>query len=173
MAEILKHATSRSLLILDEIGRGTSTYDGMSIARAVLEYCADNKRLGAKTLFATHYHELTVLEGAAARGKKLSTSPPGRGRTTSSSCGRSSPAGADQSYGIEVARSGRAARQGHPPGPGDFGRAGVPAGRPQEDGSPGGQPSLPDGPGGGGGFDHAPQYPGGDPDAPAGAEPAP
>jgi DNA mismatch repair protein MutS len=63
VAELLKNATPRSLLILDEIGRGTSTYDGMSIARAVLEHCADQKRLGAKTLFATHYHELTVLEG--------------------------------------------------------------------------------------------------------------
>ena len=63
VAELLRHATGSSLLILDEIGRGTSTYDGMSIARAVLEWCADPKRLGAKTLFATHYHELTVLEG--------------------------------------------------------------------------------------------------------------
>src|SRR5699024_5836245 len=59
----LKPATPRSLLILDEIGRGTSTYDGMAIARAVLEWCANPRRLGAKTLFATHYHELTVLEG--------------------------------------------------------------------------------------------------------------
>ena len=64
VAEILKNATNRSLLILDEIGRGTSTYDGMSIARAVLEHCADKKKLGAKTLFATHYHELSALEGA-------------------------------------------------------------------------------------------------------------
>src|SRR5699024_3752014 len=62
VAEILKNATDRSLLILDEIGRGTSTFDGMSIARAVLEHCADRKKLGAKTLFATHYHELTELE---------------------------------------------------------------------------------------------------------------
>jgi len=62
VADILRNATPRSLLILDEIGRGTSTFDGMAIARAVLEYAADPKRLGAKTLFATHYHELTVLE---------------------------------------------------------------------------------------------------------------
>ena len=63
VAELLKNATAKSLLILDEIGRGTSTYDGMAIARAVLEFCADKKRLGAKTLFATHYHELTAVEG--------------------------------------------------------------------------------------------------------------
>ena len=62
MASILKYATSKSLLILDEIGRGTSTYDGMAIARAVLEYAANPKHLGAKTLFATHYHELSVIE---------------------------------------------------------------------------------------------------------------
>ncbi len=62
VADILKNATSRSLLILDEIGRGTSTFDGMAIARAVLEYAADRRRLGAKTLFATHYHELTDIE---------------------------------------------------------------------------------------------------------------
>ena len=62
MANILKYATSKSLLILDEIGRGTSTYDGMAIARAVLEYVANPRQLGAKTLFATHYHELSVIE---------------------------------------------------------------------------------------------------------------
>ena len=63
MANIINNATSKSLLILDEIGRGTSTFDGLSIAWAILEHIADQKRCGAKTLFATHYHELTELEG--------------------------------------------------------------------------------------------------------------
>jgi len=103
VAELLRHATQKSLLILDEIGRGTSTYDGMAIARAVLEACADPKTLGAKTLFATHYHELTCLEDAlpgvlnyyiAAKKRDddiifLRKILPGR---------------ADQSYGIEVAK---------------------------------------------------------------------
>ncbi|MBQ2697715.1 MAG: DNA mismatch repair protein MutS, partial [Clostridia bacterium] len=102
-AHILKNATRRSLLIFDEIGRGTSTYDGMSIARAVIEYVADPRTLGARTLFATHYHELTALEGvlpgvcnyyvaAKKRGEELIfLRRILRGR-------------ADQSYGIEVAR---------------------------------------------------------------------
>jgi DNA mismatch repair protein MutS len=60
-ANILHHATPRSLLILDEIGRGTSTYDGLAIARAIVEYLHNNKRCGARTLFATHYHELVEV----------------------------------------------------------------------------------------------------------------
>ena len=70
-----------SLLILDEIGRGTSTFDGMAIARAVLEYCADPKKLGAKTLFATHYHELTALEDElpGVKNYNIAVKTPGRG----------------------------------------------------------------------------------------------
>ena len=63
VANILRNATSNSLLVLDEIGRGTSTFDGLSIAWAVVEHISNPKLLGAKTLFATHYHELTELEG--------------------------------------------------------------------------------------------------------------
>ena len=63
VANILRNATSKSLLILDEIGRGTSTFDGLSIAWAVIEHISSSRLLGAKTLFATHYHELTELEG--------------------------------------------------------------------------------------------------------------
>ena len=74
VADILKNATPRSLLILDEIGRGTSTFDGMAIARAVLEYAADRKRLGAKTLFATHYHELNEMEHSFKKIKNYNVS---------------------------------------------------------------------------------------------------
>ena len=103
VAALLKSATRRSLLILDEIGRGTSTYDGMSIARAVLEYCADPKRLGAKTLFATHYHELTVLEGRIPGVKNYHIAAKKKGADVIF-LRKILRGGADQSYGIEVAR---------------------------------------------------------------------
>ena len=103
VADILKYATSRSLLILDEIGRGTSTFDGMSIARAVLEHCADRKKLGAKTLFATHYHELTALEEAIPGVKNYSIAIRSRGEELIF-LRKIITGGADRSYGIEVAK---------------------------------------------------------------------
>lgn len=102
VAELLKNATSRSLLILDEIGRGTSTYDGMAIARAVLEHCADRKKLGAKTLFATHYHELTALEEQLPGVKNFNIAAQKRLNQVLF-LRKILPGGADQSYGIEVA----------------------------------------------------------------------
>lgn len=74
LANILHNATSKSLIILDEIGRGTSTYDGLSIAWAVVEYLTEQGGVGAKTMFATHYHELTELEGRFHGVKKTSVS---------------------------------------------------------------------------------------------------
>ena len=103
MANILKHATPASLLILDEIGRGTSTYDGMAIARAVLEYCADKRRLGAKTMFATHYHELSALEGKVQGVKNYNITAKKQGGTLVFLRKIVSGA-ADDSYGIEVAK---------------------------------------------------------------------
>ncbi len=103
VANIVKNATSKSLLILDEIGRGTSTFDGMSIARAVLEFCADKKKLGAKTLFATHYHELTVMEQLLDGVKNYSIAVKKRGDDITF-LRRIIPGGADDSYGIEVAK---------------------------------------------------------------------
>ncbi len=103
VAQMLKNATSKSLLVLDEIGRGTSTYDGMSIARAVLEYCADKKRLGAKTLFATHYHELTEVEDSIEGVKNYHIAAKKRGDGIVF-LRKIVPGGADQSYGIEVAK---------------------------------------------------------------------
>ena len=103
VADILKYATSRSLLILDEIGRGTSTFDGMSIARAVLEHCADKKKLGAKTLFATHYHELTALEGELPGVRNFNIAIKSRGEDLIF-LRKIIPGGADRSYGIEVAK---------------------------------------------------------------------
>jgi len=103
VSDILRCATARSLLILDEIGRGTSTYDGMAIARAVLEHCADRKRLGAKTLFATHYHELTALEGTVPGVKNYNIAAKKRGGDVIF-LRKIVRGGADQSYGVEVAK---------------------------------------------------------------------
>ena len=103
VADILRSATKRSLLILDEIGRGTSTFDGMSIARAVLEHCANPKTLGAKTLFATHYHELTELENSLPGTVNLNIAVKARGEDIIF-LRKILPGGADRSYGIEVAK---------------------------------------------------------------------
>ena len=103
VADILRCATKRSLLILDEIGRGTSTFDGMSIARAVLEYCADPKALGAKTLFATHYHELTELGNSLPGTVNYNIAVRTRGEEIIF-LRKILPGGADRSYGIEVAK---------------------------------------------------------------------
>ncbi len=103
VASILKYATSRSLLILDEIGRGTSTYDGMAIARAVLEYAASPKRLGAKTLFATHYHELSTMESVLPNVKNYNIAVKKRGDQMIF-LRKIVPGATDDSYGIEVAK---------------------------------------------------------------------
>ncbi|MDD6023199.1 MAG: DNA mismatch repair protein MutS [Oscillospiraceae bacterium] len=103
VAEILRHGTSRSLLILDEIGRGTSTFDGMAIARAVLEYCASPKKLGAKVLFATHYHELTVMEKEIPGLRNYNIAVKKRGEDIIF-LRKIVPGGAEASFGIEVAR---------------------------------------------------------------------
>ncbi|MCL2588470.1 MAG: DNA mismatch repair protein MutS, partial [Oscillospiraceae bacterium] len=103
VADILKHATTKSLVILDEVGRGTSTFDGMSIARAILEYGANKKTLGAKILFATHYHELTVLEGELSGVKNYHIAAKKRGDDIIF-LRKIVPGGADDSYGIEVAK---------------------------------------------------------------------
>ena len=103
MAAILRDATVSSLLILDEIGRGTSTYDGMAIARAVIEHCADGKKLGAKTMFATHYHELTDLENelTGIRNYNITAKKQGSGLVF---LRKIVSGAADDSYGIEVAK---------------------------------------------------------------------
>ena len=103
MASILKYATSRSLLILDEIGRGTSTYDGMAIARAVLEYAANPKQLGAKTLFATHYHELSVIEDQLPGIKNYNIAVKKRGDKMIF-LRKIVPGATDDSFGVEVAK---------------------------------------------------------------------
>ena len=103
VASILKNATSKSLLILDEIGRGTSTFDGMSIARAVLEFIADKNKICAKSLFATHYHELTVMETELEGVKNYNIAVKKHGDDIIF-LRRIVRGGADESYGIEVAK---------------------------------------------------------------------
>ena len=103
MASILKYATSKSLLILDEIGRGTSTYDGMAIARAVLEYAASPKQLGAKTLFATHYHELSAIEEELPGIKNYNIAVKKRGDKMIF-LRKIVPGATDDSFGVEVAK---------------------------------------------------------------------
>ena len=103
VANILRSATADSLLILDEIGRGTSTYDGMAIARAVLEYCADARHLGAKTMFATHYHELSALEGQIDGVRNYNISAK-RQSGKLIFLRKILPGATDDSYGIEVAK---------------------------------------------------------------------
>lgn len=103
MANILHNSTADSLLLLDEIGRGTSTFDGLSIAWAVLEYIADKETSGAKTLFATHYHELTDLEGKLQGVKNYRTAVKEVGEDILF-LHKVMPGGADKSFGIQVAR---------------------------------------------------------------------
>ena len=102
-AAILRSATRRSLVILDEIGRGTSTFDGLAIAWAVVEYLLDKKRIGAKTLFATHYHELSELEGRFEGVKNYCISVMEHGEDVIF-LRKIMPGGADKSYGVHVAR---------------------------------------------------------------------
>lgn len=103
VANILNEATSNSLVILDEIGRGTSTYDGLSIAWAVAEYIADKEKCGAKTLFATHYHELTELENKLEGIKNYSIAVKEKGEDIIF-LRKIVEGGTDESYGIHVAR---------------------------------------------------------------------
>ncbi len=103
MAHILLNATKRSLVILDEIGRGTSTFDGLSIAWAVVEYLADPQIIGAKTLFATHYHELSELEGHLPGVINFRVSVKEHGEDVIF-LRKIVPGGADKSFGIHVAR---------------------------------------------------------------------
>lgn len=103
VANILRNATAKSLLILDEIGRGTSTFDGLSIAWAVIEHISNTKLLGAKTLFATHYHELTELEGKIPGVNNYCIAVKERGDDIVF-LRKIVKGGADKSYGIQVAK---------------------------------------------------------------------
>ncbi len=103
VADIVKHATKNSLVILDEVGRGTSTFDGIAIARSVSEYISTSRSLGCKTLFATHYHELIALEDELTGVKNYSVAVKRQGDNIKF-LRKIVPGGADESYGIEVAK---------------------------------------------------------------------
>ena len=103
VANILRNATADSLLVLDEIGRGTSTFDGLSIAWAVIEHISNRKLLGAKTLFATHYHELTELEGKMDNVNNYCIAVKEKGDDIVF-LRKIIKGGADKSYGIQVAK---------------------------------------------------------------------
>ena len=103
VANILRNATSKSLLVLDEIGRGTSTFDGLSIAWAVIEHISNKRILGAKTLFATHYHELTELEGKMNNVNNYCIAVKEKGDDIVF-LRKIVKGGADRSYGIQVAK---------------------------------------------------------------------
>lgn len=103
VADIVKHATKNSLVILDEVGRGTSTFDGISIAKSVCEFISSSKGLGCKTLFATHYHELIELEGELDGVKNYSVAVKRNGDDIKF-LRKIVEGGADESYGIEVAK---------------------------------------------------------------------
>ena len=103
VAEILKESTKKSLIILDEIGRGTSTYDGLSIAWAVVDYIANKEKIGAKTLFATHYHELTELEDQIPGVKNYSIAVKEKGEDVIF-LRKIVRGGTDESYGVHVAK---------------------------------------------------------------------
>lgn len=103
VADIVKHATKQSLVILDEVGRGTSTFDGISIAKSVSEFIANSKQLGCKTLFATHYHELIELENVLSGVKNFSVAVKRRGDDIKF-LRKIVRGGVDESYGIEVAK---------------------------------------------------------------------
>lgn len=103
VSDILKYATPNSLVILDEVGRGTSTFDGVSIARAVAEYICNSRQIGCKTLFATHYHELIDLEHTIEGVKNYSIAVKKHGDTIRF-LRKIVPGGIDDSYGIEVAK---------------------------------------------------------------------
>ena len=121
MANILRFATERSLLILDEVGRGTSTFDGLSIAWAAVEHIA--KKCGSRTLFATHYHELSELEGQLEGVVNYRITAREQGEDVIF-LRKIVPGGADRSYGVAVAKLGGVAQERHRPRTADHGASG-------------------------------------------------